>query len=63
MVEKHYGHLSESFVANEIRKRAPRFGIKPSRKVLAILDARHICLSFIVKHLSDGILDNLAAPC
>jgi integrase len=36
MVEKHYGHLSESFVASEIRKHAPRFGSKPSRKVLAI---------------------------
>jgi integrase len=33
MVEKFYGHLSESFIADEIRKRAPRFGIKPSRRV------------------------------
>jgi integrase len=36
MCEQHYGHLSESYVASEIRKRAPRFNIKPSRKVLVI---------------------------
>jgi integrase len=27
MVEKHYGHLSRSYVADEIRRAAPRFGI------------------------------------
>ncbi len=27
MVEKHYGHLSPSFVAEAVRKSAPRFGI------------------------------------
>jgi integrase len=27
MVEKHYGHLSESYVAEAIRRAAPRFGI------------------------------------
>jgi integrase len=26
MVEKHYGHLSDSFVADQVRKHAPRFG-------------------------------------
>jgi integrase len=26
MVEKHYGHLSASYVADEIRRAAPRFG-------------------------------------
>jgi integrase len=36
MVEKHYGHLSETYVASEIRKRAPRFGVKASAKVRAI---------------------------
>jgi integrase len=36
MVEKHYGHLAESYVADEIRKNAPRFGIKPSKKVVQI---------------------------
>ena len=27
MVEKHYGHLAQSYVADEIRKGAPRFGM------------------------------------
>jgi integrase len=27
MVEKHYGHLSQSYLASEIRKGAPRFGM------------------------------------
>jgi integrase len=30
MVEKHYGHLSQSYVAEAIRKGAPRFGFKTS---------------------------------
>jgi integrase len=30
MVEKHYGHLAPSYVADEIRRGAPRFGIKES---------------------------------
>ena len=30
MVEKHYGHLAPSYVADEIRKNAPRFGIESS---------------------------------
>jgi integrase len=29
MVEKHYGHLAPSFVADAIRAGAPRFGLKP----------------------------------
>jgi integrase len=33
MVEAHYGHLAPSYVADEIRKGAPRFGFKPERKV------------------------------
>jgi integrase len=36
MVEKHYGHLAPSYVADEIRKGAPRFGFKPDPK-LAVL--------------------------
>jgi integrase len=28
MVERHYGHLSESHIANEIRRGAPRFGVE-----------------------------------
>jgi integrase len=36
MVEKHYGHLAPSFVADAIRKGAPRFGFKPDRNVAAL---------------------------
>ena len=30
MVERHYGHLAPSFVADAIRAGAPRFGFEPS---------------------------------
>ena len=33
MVEKHYGHLAPSYVADAIRKGAPKFGFKPSNNV------------------------------
>jgi integrase len=33
MVEKHYGHLAPSFVADAVRKHAPRFGMKPRTNV------------------------------
>jgi integrase len=36
MVEKHYGHLAPSYVADAIRAGAPRFGIKPDRKIVAL---------------------------
>jgi integrase len=36
MVERFYGHLAPSYVAEEIRKGAPRFGITPSKKVVAL---------------------------
>jgi integrase len=36
MVEKHYGHLAPSYVADAIRKGAPRFGFKADRKVAAL---------------------------
>jgi integrase len=36
MVEKHYGHLSESYVAEAIRKAAPRFGIADDQSVVRI---------------------------
>ena len=36
MVEKHYGHLAQSFVADAIRAAAPRFGIGPEGNVVAI---------------------------
>jgi integrase len=39
MVERHYGHLAPSYVADAIRAAAPKFGIKPERKVVS-LDAR-----------------------
>jgi hypothetical protein len=40
MVEKHYGHLSATYVADAIRAAAPRFGIIGDRKVAAITGAR-----------------------
>jgi integrase len=36
MVEKHYGHLAPSFIADAIRDGAPRFGFKPDKKVAAL---------------------------
>jgi integrase len=33
MVEKHYGHLAPGFVADAIRKGAPRFGFKADKRV------------------------------
>jgi integrase len=39
MVEKHYGHLAPSYVADAIRSGAPRFGFEPDKK-LAALPAR-----------------------
>ena len=30
MVERHYGHLAPSYVAEAVRKHAPRFGKTPS---------------------------------
>jgi integrase len=37
MVEKHYGHLSQDFVADLIRERGPKFGYAPDRKVVSIV--------------------------
>lgn len=34
MVEKHYGHLAPSYIADEIRKAAPRFGFKSKVAVI-----------------------------
>jgi integrase len=39
MVEKHYGHLAPSFIADAIRAAAPRFGIKAKTNVVD-LEAR-----------------------
>ena len=36
MVEKHYGHLAPSYIADAIRAAAPKFGIKPDRKLVSI---------------------------
>jgi hypothetical protein len=36
MVEKHYGHLAPSYVADAIRAAAPRFDIKEPSKVKAL---------------------------
>ena len=36
MVEKHYGHLAPSYVADAIRAGAPRFGVTVDDNVVAI---------------------------
>jgi hypothetical protein len=33
MVELHYGHLAPSYVADEVRAKAPKYGIKASNVV------------------------------
>jgi integrase len=40
MVERHYGHLSSSYVADAIRANAPSFGIKPEQAVASLDDRR-----------------------
>ncbi|WP_066722797.1 MULTISPECIES: site-specific integrase [Hyphomicrobiales] len=40
MVEKHYGHLAPSFVADAIRAGAPRFAIGTNSNITGIADAR-----------------------
>jgi integrase len=36
MVEKHYGHLAPSYIADAIRAGAPKFGLKTSKRVAAL---------------------------
>ena len=36
MVEKHYGHLAPSYIADAIRAGAPKFGFKQDRKIVAL---------------------------
>jgi len=36
MVEKHYGHLAETYVTEEIRKGAPRFGFAFNKRVVVL---------------------------
>jgi integrase len=38
MVEKHYGHLAPSYVADAIRAGAPRFGVETPNNVVALVD-------------------------
>jgi triacylglycerol esterase/lipase EstA (alpha/beta hydrolase family) len=38
MVEKHYGHLAPSYVADAIRAGAPRFGVEMANNVVALTD-------------------------
>jgi integrase len=40
MVERHYGHLAPSYIADAIRKSAPRFGFKPDGKIAAMARSR-----------------------
>jgi integrase len=36
MVEKHYGHLAPDFVADAVRRHAPKFGLSPSKKIVPL---------------------------
>jgi hypothetical protein len=36
MVEKHYGHLAPSYVAEAVKRHAPRYGVKDETNVSAI---------------------------
>jgi integrase len=36
MVEAHYGHLAPSYIAEQVRENAPRFGFKPDKKIAAL---------------------------
>jgi hypothetical protein len=36
MVEKHYGHLAPSFIADAIRAGAPKFGKVDDKRVVAL---------------------------
>jgi integrase len=36
MVEQHYGHLPKDYVTEAIRRHAPKFGFKPSKRVVSL---------------------------
>jgi hypothetical protein len=36
MVERHYGHLAPSYIADAIRAAAPKFGITPDNNVVSL---------------------------
>jgi integrase len=40
MVEKHYGHLAPSYIADAIRAGAPKFGFKPNPKIATLATKR-----------------------
>jgi hypothetical protein len=40
MVERHYGHLAQSYVAETIRRTAPTFGVSSADNVVAIATTR-----------------------
>jgi hypothetical protein len=40
MVEKHYGHLAPNYIADEIKKNAPTFGLKVEQPVVWLDDQR-----------------------
>ena len=40
MVEKHYGHLAQSYIADQIKKGAPTFGIEPDGNVASLDNER-----------------------
>ena len=49
MVEKHYGHLAESYLKKAVNAGAPRFGVKPDKKVVGI-GASHADFRFKVEN-------------
>ena len=36
MVEKHYGHLAESYITDAVRKSAPTFGFKTKKRLITL---------------------------
>jgi hypothetical protein len=40
MVELHYGHLAPSYVVEQVRKHAPRYGIAEEENLIVRKDAR-----------------------
>jgi len=40
MVEKHYGHLAPSYVADAVRKSAPKFGFRPNKRLTTFQESR-----------------------
>ncbi len=42
MVERHYGHIAPSYVAERIRETAPTFDLTPDGKVVALRGRRKV---------------------